>query len=87
MVSRLSSGVNGGRIVGSRRESIVLPEPGEPSMIVLWTISHAREFRQIAQTFLKCCVFKRSIPAAAHRQRKPKNSVASMFNSPEMRLE
>ena len=35
VVSRLSSGVSGGRIVGSRRASIVLPVPGEPSIRTL----------------------------------------------------
>jgi hypothetical protein len=32
VVSKLSPGVNGGKIVGSRRASMVFPVPGEPIM-------------------------------------------------------
>jgi hypothetical protein len=38
VVSRLSPGVNGGRMVGSRWASIVLPVPGDPIIRTLWTI-------------------------------------------------
>jgi hypothetical protein len=37
VVLRLSAGVKGGTIVGSRRASIVLPVPGEPMKSRLWT--------------------------------------------------
>lgn len=36
VVSNASSRVIGGRMVGTRRASIVLPEPGEPIIITLW---------------------------------------------------
>ncbi len=36
MVSRLSAGVSGGRIVGSRLASSVLPVPGGPIIRTLW---------------------------------------------------
>src|SRR5438445_9507636 len=46
VTSIASSGVSGGRIVGSRRASIVFPAPGGPSMMTLWppaaAISSAR---------------------------------------------
>ncbi len=46
VVSRLSAGVNGGRIVGSRLASRVLPVPGGPIIRTLWppaaAISRAR---------------------------------------------
>src|SRR3974377_1511795 len=37
VVSRLSGGVSGGMIVGSRRASIVLPVPGLPMKSMIWT--------------------------------------------------
>jgi len=39
VVSRLSSKVIGGKIVGMRFASIVLPAPGEPTRSMLWTLS------------------------------------------------
>ncbi len=39
MTSSASSSVRGGRIVGSLRASIVLPEPGGPTINMFATIS------------------------------------------------
>ena len=49
VVSRLSSGVSGGRIVGSRRASIVLPEPGEPSMMTLCAAGRGHRERPLGE--------------------------------------
>src|SRR5262245_56192189 len=43
VVSRLSVGVNGGRIVGNRPASMVLPVPGLPIMSTLWAKDLARD--------------------------------------------
>src|SRR5262245_15399222 len=42
VVSRLSAGVNGGRMVGSRRASIDFPVPGETSMSTLCPLASGR---------------------------------------------
>lgn len=41
VVSRLSAGVSGGKMVGSRRDNIVLPEPGLPIIKTLWPPAEA----------------------------------------------
>src|SRR5262245_6175605 len=54
VVPRLSAGVRGGRIVGSRRPSIVLPVLGEPMKSMLWTIRPPTERGRPSTTRREC---------------------------------
>ena len=50
VVLKLSAGDNGGKIVGSRRASIVLPVPGLPIIRTLWPPAAATTSARLANS-------------------------------------